>query len=188
MVKRFTYVVVGNGIAGTTAVETLRAEDDLADIGVIADNPMPLYNRPLLKDFLAGRVSEEKLWIRSKSFYQDQMGHFITGRVIDIKVDQHTIYLQDGQQIGYGQLLLATGARARQLSCPGANLVGVTTLRTVEDYKKVLNYLDNVRRVVVVGNGPMAVESVEALFQRGYQVTHLLRQSVLWHEVLDRTA
>ena len=127
MVNRFSYVVVGNGIAGITAVETLRAEDDSADIGVIDDNPLPLYNRPMLKDFLAGRVSEDKLWMRATGFYQAQQVHFFIGRVIDIKVDQHTIHLQNGQQIGYHRLLLATGARARHLTCPGANLVGVTT-------------------------------------------------------------
>ena len=188
MVKRFAYVVVGNGIAGTTAVETLRTEDDSADIGVIADNLLPLYNRPMLKDFLAGNVSEEKLWMRPKSFYKDQQAHFISGRVITINADQHAIYLQDGQQIGYERLLLATGARAKQLYCPGANMVGVTTLRTVDDYKKVVNYLGYVRRVVVVGSGPLAVESAEMLFRRGYQVTHLLHQSTLWPEVLDKTA
>ena len=188
MVKRFSYVVVGNGIAGITAIETLRAEDDSAEIGVIADNPLPLYHRPLLKDFLAGRVSEDTLWMRPKSFYQDQSVHFFTGRVIDIEVDQHTIHLQNGQQIGYHRLLLATGARARHLSCPGANLVGVTTLRTVADYKKVINYLGYVRRVVVIGSGPLALESIEVLFQKGLQVTHLLRHSTLWSEVLDKTA
>src|SRR5690242_18521246 len=188
MVKRFSRVVVGNGIAGITALETLRAEDDSADIGVIADNPLPLYNRPMLKDFLAGRVSEDKLWMRSKSFYQDQLVHFFTGRVINIEVDQHTIHLQNGQHIGYHRLLLATGARARHLTCPGANLAGVTTLRTVADYQRVLNYLDYVRRVVVIGGGPLALESVEVLFQRGFQVSHLLRHCTLWSEVLDKTA
>jgi NADPH-dependent 2,4-dienoyl-CoA reductase/sulfur reductase-like enzyme len=188
MAKRFSYVVVGNGIAGITAVETLRAEDDSADIGVISDNHLPLYNRPMLKDFLAGRVSEDKLWMRSKSCYQDQLVHFFSGRVINIEVDQHQIHLQNGQQIGYNRLLLATGAQARQLSCPGVNLVGVTTLRTVDDYKKVLNYLGYVRRVVVIGSGPLALESAEVLFQKGYQVTHLLRYSTLWPEVLDKTA
>ena len=188
MVKQFSYVVVGNGIAGITAVETLRAEDDSADIAVVADTPLPLYNRPLLKDFLAGRVSEDTLWMRPESFYQDQLVHFINGRVIDIEVDQHTIHLQNGEQIGYQRLLLATGARARQLSCPGANLVGVTTLRTVDDYRKVLNYLGYVRRVVVIGSGPLALESVEVFSQKGYQVIHLLRHSTLWPEVLDKTA
>ncbi|HXZ03934.1 MAG TPA: FAD-dependent oxidoreductase [Ktedonobacteraceae bacterium] len=188
MVKRFSYVVVGNGIAGTTAIETLRAEDDSADIAVIADNPLALYNRPMLKDFLAGRISEDKLWMRPKSIYQDQRVYYFSGRVIHIDVIQHTIHLQNGEQVGYHRLLLATGARARQLSCAGTNLIGVTTLRTVADYKNVLNYLGYVQRVVVVGSGPLAVESVEVLVQKGYQVTHLLRYSTLWPEVLDKTA
>ena len=188
MVKRFSYVVVGNGIAGITAVETLRAEDDLADIAVVADTTLPLYNRPLLKDFLAGRVSEDTLWMRPDSFYRDQLVHFVSGRLIDIEVDQHMIHLQNGEQIGYQRLLLATGACARQLSCPGANLVGVTTLRTVDDYRKVLNYLGYVRRVVVIGSGPLAMENVEVFSQKGYQVIHLLHHSALWPEVLDKTA
>src|SRR5215471_10494237 len=129
MIRQFSYVVVGNGIAGITAVETLRAEDDSADIAVIADNPLALYNRPLLKDFLAGRVSEDKLWMRPKSFYQDQQVYFFSGRVIGIEVDRRTIHVHNGQQVGYHRLLLATGARARHLSCAGANLAGVTTLR-----------------------------------------------------------
>src|SRR6266480_3248277 len=188
MLKQFSYVVVGNGIAGITAVETLRAEDDSADIAVIADNPLPVYNRPMLKDFLTGKVSEDKLWMRPKSFYQDQQVHFFSGRLIDIEVDQHNVHLQNGQHVGYHRLLLATGARARHLSCPGANLIGVTTLRTVADYQKVLNYLGYVRRVVVIGGGPLAVESVEVLHQRGYQVTHLLRHNTLWSEMLDKAA
>jgi NADPH-dependent 2,4-dienoyl-CoA reductase/sulfur reductase-like enzyme len=188
MVERFSYVVVGNGIAGITAAETLRAEDALADIAVIADNPLPVYNRPALKDFLAGRVSEEKLWMRPKSFYQDQRIRFFMERLVHIDADQHTVYLRNGQQVGYHRLLLATGARARQLSRPGANLPGVTTLRTVDDYQKVHNYPGYIQRVVVYGSGPLALESVEVLHQRGYQVTHLLSQSMLWSEVLDKTA
>ncbi len=188
MVTQFSYVVVGNGIAGITAVETLRAEDDAADIAVVADSPLPLYNRPLLKDFLAGRVSEDTLWMRPESFYRDQSVHFIGARVRDIEVDHHAIHLQNGEQIGYQRLLLATGARAKQLSCLGANLVGVTTLRTVDDYKKVLNYLGYVRRVLVIGSGPLAMESVEVFSQKGYQVIHLLRHNTLWPEVLDKTA
>src|SRR6266516_6046472 len=67
-------------------------------------------------------------------------------------------------------------------------MIGVTILRTVADYQKVLNYLGYVRRVVVIGSGPLALESVEAFFHKGYKVTHLLRHSTLWPEVLDKTA
>jgi NADPH-dependent 2,4-dienoyl-CoA reductase/sulfur reductase-like enzyme len=188
MAERFSYVIIGNGIAGVTAAETLRAEDALADIAVIADNPLPVYNRPALKDFLAGRASENTLWMRPKSFYQDHQIRFYMESVVGIQIDQHCVQLQSGRQVGYHRLLLATGARARHLSCPGANLAGVTTLRTVADYKRVLNYLGYVRRVVVIGGGPVALETVEILHHRGYQVTHLLRQRTLWSGVLDKTA
>lgn len=188
MAERFSYVIIGNGIAGVTATETLRAEDALADIAVIADNSLPVYNRPALKDFLAGRASENTLWMRPKSFYQDRQIRFYMERAVGIQVDQHCVQLQSGRQVGYHRLLLATGARARHLSCPGANLAGVTTLRTVADYKRVLNYLGYVRRVVVIGSGPLALETVEILHHRGYQVTHLLRQHTLWSGVWDKTA
>ena len=133
MTERFAYVVVGNGIAGITAAETLRTEDASADIAVIADNHLPVYNRPVLKDFLAGRVSEHTLWMRPGSFYQDHQIRFLMERVVDIQVGQQSVRLQSGRQVGYHRLLLATGARARRLSCPGANLAGVTTLRAVTD-------------------------------------------------------
>jgi NADPH-dependent 2,4-dienoyl-CoA reductase/sulfur reductase-like enzyme len=188
MVERISYVVVGNGIAGVTAAETLRAEDGSADIAVIADNPLPVYNRPALKDFLAGRASEDTLRMRPKSFYQDHQIRFFMERVAGIQVGQHSIQLQSGQQLGYQRLLLATGSRARRLSCPGANLAGVTTLRTVADYQRVLNYLGYVRRVMVIGSGPLAVETAEILLHKGYQVHHLLRHRTLWSEVLDKTA
>ncbi len=188
MVERFSYVVIGNGIAGVTAAETLRAEDHLADIAVIADNSLPVYNRPALKDFLAGRASEDTLWMRPKSFFRDHQIRFSAERVVGIQVGQHCIQLQSGQQVGYHRLLLATGARARHLSCPGSNLAGITTLRTVADYQRVHNYLGNVRRVVVIGSGPLALETTEILLHRGYQVTHLLRHSALWSGVLDKTA
>jgi NADPH-dependent 2,4-dienoyl-CoA reductase/sulfur reductase-like enzyme len=188
MAERFSYVIIGNGIAGVTAAETLRTEDALADIAVIADNPLPVYNRPALKDFLAGRASENTLWMRPKSFYQDHQIRFYMEHVVGIQIDQHCVQLQSGRQVGYQRLLLATGARARHLSCPGANLAGVTTLRTVADYQRVLNYLGYVRRVVVIGGGPLALETVDILHHRGYQVTHLLRQHALWPGVLDKTA
>lgn len=188
MEERHSYVIVGNGIAGVTAAETLRVEDSSVDITVIADNPFPVYNRPALKDFLAGRVSEDKLWMRPKSFYQDRHIRFQVDRVVGIQVGQHSLQLQSGRQLGYRRLLLASGARPRRLYCPGANLAGVSTLRTVADYQGVLNRLSHVRRIVVCGGGPLAVETVEILHHRGYQVTHLLRRRTLWPEILDKTA
>src|SRR6516165_6099261 len=151
--EQTSYVIIGNGIAGITAAETLRSEDSTAAITVIADDPFPVYYRPALKDYLAGRVREDKLWARPNSFYQDHRIRFLSDRVEGIQAGQHTIHLHSGQNVAYDRLLLANGARASQLACPGINLVGVTTLRTVADYQNVMNRLGTIRSVVVSGSG-----------------------------------
>ena len=188
MAEPLSYLIIGNGIAGATAAEILRTEDSAADITVIGDDPFPVYYRPALKDYLGGRVREDKLWARSTSFYLDRRIRFLTDSVVGIQVAQHTVQLRSGHSIGYTRLLLAQGARAATLECSGVDLVGVTTLRTVADYQKVLARLTSVRRIVVTGSGPLALETAETLRHRGFQVTHLLRGRTLRSEALDAPA
>src|SRR2546421_7216104 len=147
MPEQFSSLIIGNGIAGVTAAEILRNEDSAADITVIADDPFPVYYRPALKDYLAGRVREDKLWARPNSFYQDHRIRFLSERVVGIQAGQHTVQLQSGRQVGYNKLLLANGARAIHLECPGTGLAGVTTLRTVADYQAVQSRLATARRI-----------------------------------------
>src|SRR5512146_648217 len=176
MAEQLTYLIIGNGIAGVTAAEILRAENSAASIAVIADDPFPVYYRPALKDYLAGRVREEKLWARPTSFYQDHNIYFLPDRVTRIDVGQHAVLLQSKRQVRYQRLLLANGARATRLNCRGMNLNGVTTLRTIADYQAVLKRLKVVRHVVVSGSGTLALETIEMLRHRGFEVTHLLRR------------
>src|SRR5205807_1184022 len=112
MAERQSFLIVGNGIAGVTATEILRTEDSAAEITVVADDPFPVYYRPALKDYLAGRVRTERLWARPNSFYEQQQIRFLPERVVRIQAGQHTVQLRNGQQIGYSRLLLANGARA----------------------------------------------------------------------------
>src|SRR5260370_33509322 len=77
MGKQLSYLIIGNGIAGVTAAEILRSEDTTSSITIIADDPFPVYYRPALKDYLGGRVNEEKLWARPSTFYQEQRIRFV---------------------------------------------------------------------------------------------------------------
>ncbi|HVB74506.1 MAG TPA: FAD-dependent oxidoreductase [Ktedonobacteraceae bacterium] len=183
-----SYVIVGNGIAGITAAELLRAGDAACSITIVADDSHPAYYRPALKDYLGGRLPEEKLWARPATFYREQRIRFIPGHIVGIDTRQRFAHLHDGKRIAYDRMLLANGARPRALSCPGLDLAGVSTLRTIGDYQEILRRLADVRRVVVVGSGTLALESAETLRHRGYEVTHLLRGSTLWSEVLDPVA
>src|SRR6266852_1852966 len=182
------YVIVGNGISGVTAAEILRTEDPSSLITIVADDPFPAYYRPALKDFLGGRLPEEKLWARPTTFYQDQRIRFFPGRVVGINTMQRFVQLHNGKHIDYSKLLLANGARPRSLSCPGLDLAGVSTLRTLADYQEILRRLSNVNRIVVYGSGTLALESAETLRHRDYQVAHLMRGDTLWSEVLDPVA
>ncbi len=188
MVERLSFVIVGNGIAGVTAAETVRQEQPSAEITIIAETPTPACHRPSLKDYLAGLVEEDVLFARRPSFYADKGLRFLLDRVEDIDVARHQLALRRGQGLGYDRLLLATGARSRRLACPGCDLAGVLTLRSVTDYQAALRFLEIARRVVVYGGGPLALETVDTLRKRGLHVTHLLRRRQLWADMLDRTA
>ena len=182
------YVIIGNGIAGVTAAEVLRNEDSTAEVSIISDDPFPPYYRPALKDYLAGRVHADKLWSRPVGFYQERQIRLIMAQAVAIWSGRHLVQLEDRQEVGYSRLLLACGARPSRLNCPGTNLVGVTTLRSVADYQEMQVRLIQTRRIVVIGSGALALETVETLRRRGYEVSHLLRRRTLWSEVLDATA
>jgi NADPH-dependent 2,4-dienoyl-CoA reductase/sulfur reductase-like enzyme/pSer/pThr/pTyr-binding forkhead associated (FHA) protein len=186
--QKFSYLIVGNGIAGITAAEVLRTEDPQASIGIMSDDPGPIYYRPALKDYLGGHIPTEKLWARRTSFYRDAHISFLPDRVIGFDGELHMVLGQSQKPVYYEKLLLANGASPARLYCPGNDLYGVTTLRTVKDYQNVLKRIKTVRRVVISGSGTLAIETAESLRQRGLEVTHLLRGTTLWSEVLDRTA
>ncbi|GER87867.1 hypothetical protein KDW_20290 [Dictyobacter vulcani] len=188
MTDQISFLIIGNGIAGLTAAETLRNESPQATIGVIAADALAAYFRPALKDYLAGRVAEEKLWARPDQYFQSQRIHFLPRQVVHIQADQRLVFLEGGGQVKYEKLLLASGAQPARLKCPGVDLAGVATLRTVEDYREVLERLPSARRVVVCGSGTLALETVETLRHRGLQISHLIRKHTLWSEVLDATA
>ena len=185
---QLSYVIIGNGIAGVTAAEMLRAQQAQCSLTMIADDPFPVYYRPALKDFLGGHLPEERLWARPATFYEEHRIRFIPAHVTRIDPGQHAVQLHNGRTVRYDRLLLANGAHPRTLSCRGRGLAGVFTLRTVADYQQILQRLEDVERVVVCGSGTLALESAETLARRGYEVIHLMRGELLWSEVLDPVA
>src|SRR5690348_13728931 len=66
------YVIIGNGIAGTTAAQTLRKNDPNCSIYLITDEPYPLYNRVSLPRFLQGVLTEQKVMIRNREWHEQQ--------------------------------------------------------------------------------------------------------------------
>jgi apoptosis-inducing factor 3 len=179
-------VIIGAGAAGGAAAEMLRREGYDGPVTLIgADESLP-YDRPnLSKDYLAGNAPEEWIPLRPLEFYRDQKIDALTNTTvtaIDPKGKQVT--LSDGRSLGYGALLLATGAQPVHLTIPGANLPHVCYLRTLTDSRRIIEKAKNAKRAVVIGASFIGLEVAWSLRERKLEVAVVGRDSVPLGKVL----
>src|SRR5436190_14745745 len=173
-------VIIGAGAAGGAAAEMLRREGYDGPLTLIgADESLP-YDRPnLSKDYLAGKAPEEWIPLRPPEFYREQKIDALTNTTvtgIDPKAKQIT--LSDGRSLGYGALLLATGAQPVHLMVPGADLPHVCYLRTLTDSRRIIEKAKDARRAVVIGSSFIGLEVAWSLRERKLEVAVLGRDSV----------
>ncbi|GAA1022378.1 pyridine nucleotide-disulfide oxidoreductase [Acrocarpospora pleiomorpha] len=168
-------VVVGAGHAGVAAAAALRREGYDAAITLLGDEPDAPYQRPpLSKAFLLGTADEDALALRSPGFYADNAITVRSGhRVTAIDPQRRTVVLDGGEQVPYTDLVLATGAAARSLQIPGADLAGVVSLRSLSDARALRSVIGSATAVVVIGGGFVGLEVAAALAGRSVQVTVL---------------
>src|SRR5437868_7665231 len=179
-------VIVGGGAAGGAAAEMLRREGYEGPVTLIgADESLP-YDRPnLSKDYLAGNAPKEWIPLRPPEFYREQKIDALTNTTvtsIDLKPKQVT--LSDGRSLGYGALLLATGAQPVRLTIPGADLPHVCYLRTLADSRRIIEKAKDARRAVVIGSSFIGLEVAWSLRERKLEVAVVGRDSVPLAKVL----
>lgn len=180
MSDRFDIVIVGAGHAGAQAAIALRQRGFAGTIAIIGDEPELPYERPpLSKDYLARDKSFDRLLLRPESFWREREVTMLLGqRVTAIDPVGHAITREDGDSIGYGTLIWATGGAPRRLTCPGHDLTRVHAVRTRADVDRMMAELDDTTRVVVIGGGYIGLEAAAVLSKLGKSVTLI--------EALDR--
>ena len=181
-------VIVGAGAAGGAAAEMLRRQGYNGPITLIGKDQSLPYDRPnLSKDYLAGKAPEEWIPLRSPGFYREHKIDTITGtevRTINSKKSQVT--LSDGRSLGYGALLLATGADPVHLEIPGHDLPQVCYLRTLADSRRIIDKAKNSKRVVVIGDSFIGLEVAWSLRERKLEVAVVGKHSVPLEKALGR--
>ncbi|WP_089104963.1 NAD(P)/FAD-dependent oxidoreductase [Streptomyces hyaluromycini] len=151
-------VVAGASMAGLRAAEQLRAAGWSGAITLVGDEPHLPYNRPpLSKEVLAGKAPFESLAFRPRASVSDV--EWRLGRtVVAAGLDERTVRLDDGTELSYDGLVVATGMRPRRLNCPGPK-AGRHTVRTLDDAQGLREALTRPgARVVVVGAGFIGCE------------------------------
>jgi 3-phenylpropionate/trans-cinnamate dioxygenase ferredoxin reductase component len=187
MTTQDPFVIVGGGLAGAKAAETLRTEGFDGPVVLVAgEDEVPYERPPLSKDYLLGKADRESPRVHPADWYGENDVELRTGvRATHLDPAAHRLTLEDGDDLAYGKLLLATGSSARRLPVPGADLAGVRYLRTFADSDALLADLrDGGRRVVIVGAGWIGLEVAAAARHYGNEVTVVEPQPTPLHAVL----
>jgi 3-phenylpropionate/trans-cinnamate dioxygenase ferredoxin reductase subunit len=169
-----TFVLIGGGLAGAKAAETLRAEGFDGRVVLVGEEPEVPYERPpLSKGYLLGSDEREKARVHEPGWYEEHDVDLRTGtRAVALDPAERRVELDTGERLSYDRLLLATGSSARRLPVPGADLEGVRYLRALPDADGLLVELrPGGRRVVVVGGGWIGLEVAAAARTYGNDVT-----------------
>jgi 3-phenylpropionate/trans-cinnamate dioxygenase ferredoxin reductase subunit len=169
MTTQRTFVIVGAGLAGAKAAETLRTEGFDGRVVLIgAESERPYERPPLSKGLLLGTADRDSPYVHEAGWYAAHDVELRTGTTVTgIDRTAHTLQTADGERIGYDRLLLATGAAPREL--PGA--AGLTALRTLADSDRIAATVHAGTRLVIVGAGWIGLEVAAAARERGAAVT-----------------
>ncbi len=167
------YVIVGGGLAGFNAIPAIRERDPEGRIVVLTDEKERPYDRvPLSKRYLQGALSRDGVFLRPMEFYEENHVELRTGRkATGLDSNAKVLSLDDGGQLQYEKLLLATGGSPRRLPLPGAELPGIHYVRTLEDSDALKEAMAHAKRLVVVGGGFIGCEVAAAGVLRGLDTT-----------------
>ena len=166
-------VIVGGGVAGGNAAATLREEGFRGRVVIVSDEPgVPFGRPPLSKTYLRSEEDLSAWYVRPAGWGAEHDVELLGGSsVAAIDAAAHTVTLGSGAELGYQQILIATGGRNRRLAVPGADLPGIHYLRTVAECDAIKREAAPGRRAVIVGMGFIGCEVAASLTQLGVQVT-----------------
>jgi NAD(P)H-dependent nitrite reductase small subunit len=183
-------IVIGNGMAGMRAVEELLAIAPGAyEIVVFGAEPHGNYNRILLSPLLAGDKSVDEIVIHSREWYARNNVTLHSGDpVVAIDRRKRIVRSQQGRELSYDRLLIATGSKPWVPQMPGIDLPGVVTFRNLADVDTMLDAARRYRKAVVIGGGLLGLEAANGLLRRGMDVTVVHMLDSLMERQLDPAA
>ena len=188
--NKLKLVMVGNGMAGVrTLEELLKLAPDMYDITVFGAEPHPNYNRILLSPVLAGEQTFEEIVLNDLDWYQDNGIDLRIGcKVVDIDRHAHKVIAEDGSEVHYDRLIIATGSNPFILPIPGKDLQGVIGYRDIADTQMMMDTAKTHRHALVIGGGLLGLEAANGLKLRGMDVTVVHLGDWLLERQLDKTA
>ncbi|MFD7491798.1 NAD(P)/FAD-dependent oxidoreductase [Streptomyces sp. NPDC059832] len=185
-----TFVIVGGGLAGAKAAETLRTEGFSGRVILLGDERDHPYERPpLSKGYLSGKEERDSVFVHETAWYAGADIELHLGQpVTSLDRKARAVQLGDGTVVHYDKLLLATGAEPRRLPVPGTDLAGVHHLRRLAHADRLRNVLAALGRdnghLVIAGAGWIGLEVAAAARGYGAEVTVMEPEPTPLHQVV----
>jgi nitrite reductase (NADH) large subunit len=166
------YLILGNGVAGTTAAENIRQNDGTGEITIVTDEDIPFYYRIRLPDYLGGMVAESELVAKKEAWYDEKkISLQLSSRVSAADSGRKHVITADGLTYAYDSLLLANGSHPFVPPIKGSNIKGVFALHTIRDVRQISQAAEKIRNVVLIGGGLLGLETANALHKLEKNVT-----------------
>lgn len=176
-------LIIGNGIAGITAARHIRRNSD-RKITVISGESEYFFSRTALMYVYMGQLDWNGLKPYEDDFWQKNRISLKRSWVTGVDPNSRTVRLEDGSEISYEDLILATGSLPRRIGCPGEELQGVQGLVSKQDLELLEQNSAGCTHAIIVGGGLIGVELAEMLHSRKIPVSMILREDNFWGNVL----
>ena len=181
-----SHVIVGDGIAGSSAAETIREEDPDADVTVLTDEGEALYNRILIKEFAKGKLPEAPISIHEPDWYEERdIDLHLNTYVTNIDPDAHEITTHEGDTFAYDKLLIATGGTPAQLPVENSDAKGIHHFWTFDDARAIREHAEESENGIVVGAGLLGIDLAAICAAQGLDAHYLMRGNRWWRYALS---
>jgi nitrite reductase (NADH) large subunit len=167
-----SYLIIGNGVAGTTAAENIRKIDKRGDILMVTDEDIAFYYRIRLNEYISGDITEQGLLAKKQGWYKETgIELMLKTRITTGDPLKKIVIAEDNKKIPYDKLLIATGSRSFIPPIKGSEKRGVLALRHIKDARDIINHTTDTEKVVIIGGGLLGLEAGNALRRLGKEVT-----------------
>lgn len=165
------YLIIGNGVVGTTAAENIRRHDKDRTITIVTDENLAFYYRVRLNEYISGEIDEQALIARKEKWYKDHgIDIILDTRIVTGDPQEKVVISENNKRLAYDHLLIATGSHSFIPPIRGSDKRGVFALRSIQDARDISTYAKGVADVVLIGGGLLGLEAGNALRKLGKKV------------------
>ena len=178
-------VIIGNGIAGVTAARHIRKKSDF-QITIISSESPYFFSRTALMYVYMGHMKFEHTQPYEDHFWEKNRIQLKQGLVTELISKDKKLKLEDGSEVSFDKLILATGSKPNFFGWKGQDLKGVQGLYAKQDLELMEQNTKGIKKALIIGGGLIGIEMAEMLLSRGIEVHFLIREKNFWGSVLPK--